>query len=164
MAGDGSTTYLDSGQNIGSPENHHLACYITSKPTSSPVFVGSDNTALQRYLLYCNTTADETRAISGKLGTAYFGGAGSLEAGFKGMSRANANNFQARSNATTSSVTSEAGDETSLNLFVFAKNQNGTAAQLGPTNMAFYSIGTSLDLAKLDSHITAYVTAIGAAI
>jgi hypothetical protein len=153
LTGDG-TSYLDSGQAIDGPANYHQCAYITAKPTVNTVFVGSDNASQQRYLLYSNVAADETRAISGQTGTPYLGGSGSLEAGFKGVSRASANDFEARASATTSSVSSAAGDATSLNSFVFGNNLNETLSGAGDATLAFYSIGTSLSLEDMDTAVT----------
>jgi len=163
LTGDG-TSYLDSGFAIDEPENYHQCAYITTKPTVNTVFVGSDNASQQRYLLYSNVAADETRAISGQTGTPYFGGSGSLEAGFKGVLRASASDFEARASATTSSVSSAAGDATSLNSFVFSNNLNGTSSGAGDAAIAFYSIGTSLSLEDLDTAVTNLITAIGEAL
>ena len=46
------------------------------------------------------------------------------------------------------------------NVFVFGSNAN----YISNARLAFYSIGESLDLAALDSRVTALVTSIGAAI
>ena len=166
LQGDGSTNYLDSNQTatVSSHTNYHQAAYVGVKPTVSTPFVSSDNISNQRYLLYSNVTANETRAISGTLGTAYFGGAGSLEAGFKGVTRSNSSSFSARSNGTTSAVSSGAGVATSLTSFVFSTNLNGVASGFGDARLSFYSIGSNLDLALLDARVTDLITAIGAAI
>ena len=167
LQGDGSTNYLDSNQTatVTSPTNYHQSAYVSAKPSVNTAFVASDNVNDQRYLLYSNISADETRAISGRLGTAYFGGAGSLEIGFKGVTRNSSTTFNARSNAITSPpISSAAGNSTALTSFIFATNFNGAPIGFGNARLAFYSIGESLDLALLDARVTQLMSDIGAAI
>ena len=166
LKGNGSTKYLDSNRTstATSPTDYHQAVYLGAKPTLGSIFVASDNLSTQRYLLYFNSSADETRVISGALPNAYFGGAGSLEVGFKGASRDNSSTFNARTASTTSTISASNGASTALTNFVFAANQNGSASSYSNARLSFYSIGESLDLAKLDTRVSNLMTAIGAAI
>lgn len=166
LVGNGSTKYLNSNRTATatSPTDYHQAVYLSAKPTSGSAFVASDNLSTQRYILYSNVSADETRVISGTLPNAYFGGAGSLEPGFKGALRDNSSTFNARANSTTSTISAPAGASTALTSFVFATNGNGSAASHCNARLSFYSIGESLDLALLDARVTTLINAIGAAI
>jgi hypothetical protein len=49
-------------------------------------------------------------------------------------------------------------------LFVFARNEAGTAGNYSNARIAFYSIGESLDLALLDARVTDLINAFAAAI
>jgi len=166
LQGNGTDNYLDSNRTATatSASDYHQATYLSAKPTIGSVFIASDDLSTQRYLLYYNTSADETRAISGTLPSAYLGGAGSLEIGFKGASRDNSSTFKARASSTTSTVSATAGASTALTSFVFATNQNESVVNYSNARLAFYSIGESLDLAALDTRVSALITAIGAAI
>ena len=166
LVGDGSTKYLDSNRTVTatSPTNYHQAVYMSEKPTVDGSFIRSDDVSTQRYLLYYNVSADETRAISGTLPSAYLGGAGSLEPGFKGVSRDNSSTFDARANSTTSTTSASAGASTALTSFVFAGNVQGSATFYSDARIAFYSIGEALDLAKLDARVTTLMSDIAAAI
>lgn len=165
LVGDGSTKYLDSNTTATatSASDYHQATYVSVKPTAGGTFIRSDNLTNERYLLYFNIAADETRAISGTQPNAYLGGTGSLEIGFKGVSRDNSSTFDARANSTTSTVSAPAGASTALTSFIFAANVNGSASNQSNPGLAFYSIGESLDLALLDARVTALINAIGAA-
>lgn len=158
--------YLNSNQTatVTSATNTHQSVFVTTKPTVGAIFSGSDNLSNQRYLLYYNLAANETRAISGAVGLAYFGGAGSLEVGFKGVSRDNSLTFVGRSNASSSTVTSASANTALLNSFIFAVNTSGSANSHSNARLNFYSIGSALDLAILDARITALSNAIQAAI
>jgi len=166
LVGDGSTKYLDSNRTATatSPTDYHQAAYMSVKLTTGSAFVASDDTSTQRYLLYSNVSADETRAISGTLPNAYLGGANSLEAGFKGVSRDNSSTFNARAKSTTSTLPASSGTSTTLTSFVFATNQSGSAGNHSNARLSFYSIGESLDLALLDTRVSTLMTDIGAAI
>ena len=166
LVGDGSTKYLDSNRTVTatSPTNYHQAVYMSEKPTVDGSFIRSDDVSTQRYLLYYNVSADETRAISGTLPSAYLGGAGSLETGFKGVSRDNSSTFDARANSTTSTTSASAGASTALTSFVFAGNVQGSATAYSNARLSFYSIGESLDLALLDARVTTLINAFAAAI
>ena len=166
LVGDGSTKYLDSNRTATatSPTNYHQAVYMSEKPTVDGSFIRSDDVTTQRYLLYYNVSADETRAISGTAPSAYLGGAGSIETGFKGVSRDNSSTFDARANSTTSTTSASAGASTALTSFVFAGNVRGSATAYSDARIAFYGIGESLDLALLDPRVTTLMSAIGAAI
>jgi len=75
-------------------------------------------------------------------------------------SRATATAVQSRVNGVTTDFT-EATSITNFNLFVFSRFAvgNNTDARL-----SFFSFGKALDLAALDTRVSALVTAIGAAI
>lgn len=156
LVGDGSTKYLDSNRaaTTTSPTDYHQSAYMSVKPTTGSAFVASDYTYTQRYLLYFNTGADETRVISGTFPNAYLGGAGSLAAGFKGVSRDNSSTFNARAASTTNTVSAPSGTSTTSTSFVFATNIYGTAAGYSNARLSFYSIGESIDLEKLDNRTT----------
>jgi hypothetical protein len=168
LKADGSTKYLDSNYAVEAVADYHQSVYVTSKPTAGSSFMSSDDTAQERYLLYFNTDEDETRAISGKFTSgvdlAYLGGAGTLDPGFKGVSRSNGSNFVGRSNAINQTVTGAAGNLPDLNLFVFARNESGVAENINDARLAFYSSGEFVDLASLDDAVSALVTTIGAVV
>jgi hypothetical protein len=52
----------------------------------------------------------------------------------------------------------------SLNYHVFARNISGTGGSLADATIAFYSIGTAVDLEDLDTAVTNLINAIGNAL
>ena len=81
--------------------------------------------------------------------------------GFAGMSRFQAANFEYRANgATTTSTAFPSGTPDPGDLFVMSDG----SSYHSDARIAFYSIGESLDLAALDTRVSALITAIGAAI
>jgi len=79
-----------------------------------------------------------------------------------GISRNNANNFDARTSGNTVIINIESNSANPQNTTVFAR-QSGTSL-LADARIAFYSIGESVDLALLDARVTTLINAIGAAI
>jgi len=64
-------------------------------------------------------------------------------------------------NVTTS--TALTGLAPNIDIFIFARNQDGLATGFSNARFTFYSIGESLDLARLDARVTDLINAIGAA-
>jgi hypothetical protein len=168
MKGNGFSLYLDSNRagTADGQNDRHWALYSTLAMTdgdcsfglSSPgVFSNEQYRAGTQNFLWCSSPSG-----SG-VNAAIFTNSGA--AGFHGASRSDATGFTARSAGATSEATVASATPPEETYFVFARNLIGTGQNLASaTRLAFYSIGSSLDLAKLDSHISDYVTAIGAAI
>jgi hypothetical protein len=85
--------------------------------------------------------------------------------GLIGLTSDSGSSFDFRFNQTAGTAPASASQSLeTLNYFVFARNNNETPDVYSQSKLSFYSAGTSLDLAKLDTHISDYVTAIGAAL
>ena len=163
LKGDGSTKYLNSNRNNNTdPQNNkHLSVHMTQLPSagSAKSLLGTAYNAVG-----WSTLTWDDRATKGTQawinGFNYPTGMVALATvGFVGASRSTATSVLARVNNTspTSNVTSQT--PAASNLMVFGSATDNTDARL-----AFYSIGESLDLAKLDTRVSALITAIGAAI
>jgi hypothetical protein len=83
---------------------------------------------------------------------------------FTGGSRSSSTTVTRRVNGTTQAITRTSEAPALGNVFVLARNNNGTPDLFGDHRLAFYSIGESLDLALLDTRVTTLIQAIGAAI
>jgi hypothetical protein len=171
LIGDASTKYLDSNRNNNAdPQNsHHVSVYVSAAPTltTGANFFGSDGA----------TVAGGTNAFRGSingLSVANRGTGQGLAAnlsgeaattGFKGLARSASTGFAARSSGNNTSVTAASNTPTSRTIFFFGRNDATSPPQfLSNQRLAFCSIGESLDLALLDSRVTALYNAIGAAI
>lgn len=156
------TSLLDTNRSAtDDPQDDvHLAAHLTALQSggggivaafdAGPPVVGTQlsMTAGGNFFTRCRTTNDDQT--------------NPLATGFVGLSRSSSSEYSKRNNGSTADLPETSVAQTALNYAVFS---NATSGQ--PTTdaaIAFYSIGTSLDLAKLDSHISSYVTAIGAAL
>jgi hypothetical protein len=85
--------------------------------------------------------------------------------GLIGSARSVAASYTARADGTNATATATSQTPHNGNVLVFARNDatNTPGAWLGG-RLAFYSIGESLDLAKLDARVATLITDYGAAI
>jgi hypothetical protein len=166
LTGDG-TSYIDSGRaNDDDPVNdNHNAAYVTAANTlGAGSYIGA-SLGLQGGANNLSSDPANTRIFTRNRSDAAELFVGKQSAvGLLGVSRPGAANYIARIEGSDTTINAASIGASPDNLFVFARNVGGSPNQTTDATIAFYSIGTSLDLAKLDSHVSAYVTAIGAAI
>jgi hypothetical protein len=172
LVGDGSTKYLNSNRNNNAdPQNsNHNAVYVRSSPTGNfAVFIGSDGGAtVGGNIIQVGGTGLGTvndLIVQNRLPaiTTVITGEGAI-LGFKGTSRNNSSNFNARYGGTSATRTSTSNTPTSSPVVIFAITTTGTISGASNARIAFYSIGESLDLALLDTRVTNLINAIDAAI
>jgi len=161
LIGDGSTKYLDSNRaNNADPQtSKHLAVYQTETETRdiTRAAIGSGATSSDSALL-TTTSARFFRINSVKAGDS---GLSSFVAGLWGASQIPGTETMVRRyDSLSSEVPNATSAPTSTTTTVFDR---GTSS-FYDGRLAFYSIGESLDLAKLDTRVSALITAIGAAI
>ena len=160
LIGNASTKYLDSKRSYTDDpqDDFHLSVYISSIASSGFYIGGQGSSSACNNDIYRSTgTNIRIRGDANVFSSSV--------AGFTGGSRNNATNFIRRigSASSTNTVTSN-GLTNSQNVFVFARNLNGTINLPGDGRQAFYSIGRSLDLALMDTRVTTLINAIAAAI
>jgi hypothetical protein len=165
LVGDGSTKYLNSNRNNNADpqNNHHLGIFASSiqlslglgaRQGSPTTGVGGRFVALNLFRDLPNTDTQQS-----------FGSAVAGDSTFYGTSRTSSSEYVARIGGASSTIASTSTTPVSGNLFVFAQNTISTGAQSHTTSrFAFYSIGESLDLARLDARVTDLINAIGVAI
>jgi hypothetical protein len=164
LIGNGTTKYLNSNFQYSSlalsKDSHHLSywrptgdagtCAIAAKLDGSNNDLILNNSAARSFHADASAlTAPDT----------------SPQTGFRGMNRSSSASYSYRGGGlvSTLSITS-VSTGTSRPLFIFARNNGGTPDAFTTGRKAFYSIGESLDLAKLDARVTDLINAIGAAI
>jgi len=157
LVGDGSSKYLDSNRNNNAdPRNSfHLSVYASSVGTTG-YGIGAGATEIGTSMLGLGFDVQRSRTTAFSNVTA--------AAGFNGHSRSLSNQYTHRTNASNTPLATTSEVPANLTLFVFARGVVGAPAALSDARIAFYSIGEALDLAKLDTRISDFITAIGAAI
>lgn len=167
LVGNGSSKYLNSNRasNADPQNSKHLGLYVStgdSSSTSTRYYLGGGNAGFSGMARASGTNQLIGYASSGT--NAIQVNAQGNTTGFKGIFRNSSSSVSIRTaGSTTSAAQTSAAETTATSLAIFAYiDSSGVNA---PTNarIAFYSIGESLDLAKLDTRVTALITAINAA-
>jgi hypothetical protein len=168
LAGDGSTKYLNSNRNCNSdPQNSiHLAAWISTSATLNnfPQIIsagGSTGASGATHLnadrvsniLFCRNRNSSGATIAGST---------SSTTGFVGTTRDNSATYAFRFSKTNVNFSLASQTPFNGNYGVYAGESTGT--NLSNARFAFYSIGDSLDLAKLDARVTDLINAFAAAI
>ena len=162
LVGNGSTKYLNSNRNNNAdPQNsQHLAVFV-STPNSTTVnrgYIGAGITdAGSSHLFTANPNSINARSREAE------GFASELPAtttGLIGLSRGASTGYSLRGNSANYNIATTSQTPLNQNIVVFGRNLSAQANG----RLAFYSIGESLDLALLDTRVTALMAALAAAI
>jgi hypothetical protein len=153
LVGNGTNKYLNSNRNNNADpqNNNHNAVYIN--------FLGIN--------LILSQQNDITLSGTNAIGTGGFRNrnsaaiANTATTGLRGMSRSLSTEYIIRSNGSNSTAVQASQTPTNSNIIIFAAPTN---ASYGTHRLQFYSIGEALDLALLDSRVTALMNAYDAAI
>lgn len=163
LKGNGSTKYLDSNRanDADGQDDNHNAVYVTNLPTAVGAYIGagfadtgtnvigdSSVTTYSVYIRSRNSSADSH-------GTTNTGG-------LLAASRSSASQYTGRISGTSQAFSRSSQSPHSANVYVFARN--GSVQSRSNARLAFYSIGSSLDLALLDNRVSTLVAAIAAAL
>ena len=160
LQADGTTKYLDTQKNpaVFAPNQNsiHLATYISANGGTS--VAGLIDTGPSGWLWIRGDTSFAANSSPAQTSP------NSSDVGLVGVSRSNSSNYVARSQGVSNTLTATSASSSSLDVAIFALNQDGSILNYGAPRLSFYSIGESLDLAKLDTRVSNLMTAIGAAI
>jgi hypothetical protein len=161
LEGDGSTKSLNSNRNNNAdPQNSkHIAVRVsTISTTGATSYMGQAITSGATHL---TVEPSNVNTLSVRLNSAIgIGALGTNIAGFIGVSRSSSTVITLRSNNTNTPIITGVDSATPAtgNLLIFDGVNKSNA------RLAFYSIGESLNLALLDTRVTALINAFAAAI
>ena len=162
LAGNGSTKYLNSNRlaSADPQDSFHLSLSVSTAGSSgTQMYIGG------QIIVPNDIYRDGTNLIVRNRTVTVTGyGRQSGVTGFIGHSRAVAASFTSRLGSATQSNSSPSSSPEGVNIFVFARNTNGSFNLPTDARLAFYSIGESLDLALLDARVTDLINAFAAAI
>ena len=176
LLGDGSSKHLDSNRanNADGQNDAHISVYASTwgTTTSTTKFpIGRQIGGFNERGLAAGTAVNSGNLSARVQSTNAFASHGSARvAGFVGASRVASGTVTVRNNGSTTSVSQTSTAPSSPTLFVFASSNGttpgdgGTASAWDDSRLAFYSIGSGLDLALLDSRVTTLMTDLAAAI
>lgn len=159
LKGNGSTKFLNSNRadNADGQNDAHRAVWVTALPANLTTdyrhYYGTQNTPITDH--YNLPVGGVTEAIRSRGSTVTVGGT-VRTTGFKGHSRPSSASFSWRTNGLSGSLSAASSAPTSASVIVFG---NGQTDARNDGRIAFYSIGTSLDLALLESRVSTLVSA-----
>lgn len=163
LKGNGTSKYL-TATNPATPsqDSAHQSCYISSNTTSpNGVFV----THLAEWPTTGTNGRTQITSDSARTFTRCRENTGNTVSAtstqFLGTSRADSGGYTIRRAGADATVTVASTGAPNQSLFVFS---NPALGQHSDARLAFFSVGTSLTLSLLDARVSAFYTAIGAAI
>jgi hypothetical protein len=153
LVGNGSTKYLNSNRNNNADpqDSRHVSIYASTISTGSfPAYFGGDAVSGGTQLI--DLTA--TTRMSYRLNSASAALVGLVPSiGFIGINRSSSSDTAIRNSGITTVSSNASASPTSFNL-LFYRRTNLTGSNYNNGRFAFYSIGESLDLEKLDNRIS----------
>ena len=158
LTSNSTAKYLDSNRagSAGTQNNIHLSIYYNQRFNDTYRYIGGNQGIIE---LLGNSVGFGARVNSSSI--VFSGTSTGTGPGFLGASRSLNSEFAWRDNNVSGIASNSSTGQSSGNFFVFRNNSNANAVQTG---LAFYSIGESLDLALLDTRVSALITAFGVAI
>jgi hypothetical protein len=157
LVGDGSTKYLNSNRNSDADplNSKHCSVYVSTAGSaqSTDLYLGDTDTL---------RIAQSATVLSVRVSSPASSITTAVVTGFVGGSRSISASFIARRNGANVTQVTTSSSNVATKTYIFARNDSpplNTNARL-----AFYSIGESIDLALLDTRVTALINAIAAAI
>ena len=166
LIGNASTKALLLGYNNTSipTDNSHLSCYVTQAPTigaTNKIFIGTATGTGGRFYAQCNTvSALNIKNRSSAAAGISIAGEG-ITLGFKGHSRNSSTNTIIRSSQTNTTDTTASTTPTSQSMGVFT---GASGVNYSDARMSFYSVGTNIDLALLDTRVTTLMNTLASVI
>jgi len=168
LVGNGTSKYLDTNRaNDGDPEDdQHLSVYVSTAATDAfSVYIGASPPATAGASQIGQNTNTGELFLRSRSDSADFPtnpSIDNLSNGFLGISRNNGASFSLRAESASETFARSSDTPSVQNVGVFFR----VGATTGYSNgrIAFYSVGESLDLAQLDTRVSALISAIGAAI
>jgi len=170
LKGNASNKRLDS--NFGNTDastgqnNKHAAVYATEATSASGsvfrVYIGTSGGGNDHVFFRQGSAAADLQSRLHGSASDSISGAGAAT-GLLGSSRSQSADYTFRHSGSNNTVTRASGAPTAGNYLVFSSSTS-LATLHSDARIAFYSIGPTIDLALLDTRVSALVTAIGAAI
>jgi hypothetical protein len=175
LIGNASTKYLNSNRaaNADGQDDFHMSLYASSAATNasgtSSSYAGGGGNAVGS--VYSYNYISRFNAVGSFNGISAYSRDGNFASiagkdtvGFIGMSRSAAASFVGRGGGINTTVSQASVTPNNNSIALFALNELGVVKNHSDVRLSFYSIGASIDLAKLDTRVSALYTAIGAAI
>lgn len=169
LIGNGSTKYINTNRarNADAQGDHHFGVYVTAADSTAAGadYIATAYTAVNADFNEILRSTDTKLYWASANGFQFADSAGTSSAtGLLAASRTSTTAYSVRRNGSTVSATGGAASSYSPSSSQFTVFARAGSSSFSNGRIAFYSIGSSLDLALLDTRVSALYTAIGAAI
>ena len=173
LVGNGTNKYLNSGRSStadGQNDAHIAVWQTTAASSASNVFMTHIGAVQTTPAIVASQIAEGFGSNSIKVRRLRDSAATEAKSlinnanGLQGLNRSGSGSFTYRALTTNTSITAASSSATSYNYMVFAQTTDGTIGNYSNARLAFYSIGSALDLSLLDTRITRLFHGIGAAL
>jgi hypothetical protein len=170
LLANGTNNYLNSNRNNNAdPQNNkHFSVYATARNSESAFrsYIGTAYVSGTSYgsQLASGFTASRLSARFHDATTATSTGNLHTANGLFGASRSSSSNYVLRGSGINETITVASNPPSSNNMFVFARNLDGSPNLYSDGRVAFYSIGESLTLSLLEARLLTLINAFAAAI
>lgn len=156
LKGDGTSVIGSNRDNSDDPQNDfHMACYAASLGTIANANAMGTGVVLGGSII--STTGTAFRIKSDSYAFVF-------SSGFIGSSRSSGTTASIRSAGATTTISLPSATPAAGGITVFGRGSTASPGGVTDGTIAFYSIGTAVDLESLDAAVTALITAIGTAI
>lgn len=164
LTGTGSE-YLDTNRacNADPQNDQHVAVYTTTPESgaSSYAYISGGASSFGASITEILHVSSQVYFRSRNIGGAAIGSPIPTSPAFLGVSRSASSNFGWRLGGTTTTQNTNSVTSSTLNVFVFSRSN---ATLLSRAEIAFYSVGESLDLSLLENRVTTLIADIASAI
>jgi hypothetical protein len=166
LVGNGSTKYLNSNRSQDAdPQNsQHISVYASTAHSGAAlgIYTGARDGSLIETSFARSGAVPANMLIRSRSSSLDTGIGAGPSIGFIGVNRGNSASFAFRSSGSNTSLTRASSTPSAQNIGIF--NRIPDLGGYCDGRLAFYSIGESLDLSKLDSRISTLITDIAVAI
>lgn len=169
LAGNGTTKFLNSNRasNADPQNNRHGAVWRTEAGSGNRSCFGAGVTTPDvSVFAHYGDTSNEYFACNGagNDNSTYFSAASSNRLGLLGTSRSSSGSFSTLAGSTSGTTSNTSTTPLTTNVLIFARGTPASPNTLANSRLAFYSLGESLDLAKLSNRLSVLISAFSAAI
>jgi hypothetical protein len=171
LKGDASTKYLDSNRadNADPQNSHHVSVYATTLQSSGvfAAYIGSRSLVGTASSSFVGRSGIDPANLVGQSRNGGFPAAAvnlGNTVGLVSVQRTGGTTIQFRGAQTTDSQLQNSVGPNTQNIHVFGRSASDSSFARSDARLSFYSIGEAIDLAALDTRVSALMTALNTAI
>jgi len=164
LVGNGSNKYLNSNRlsSADSQDSVHQSVWVSTANSSGVLggYIGQGNGGTGSTHIFSQRALGSSIIMRSRTSTANLTVSGGDATGFLGHSRSASTGFDGRVAGSNTTTTAASQSPVAANVFVFCRTSGASPVNYTAGRLAWYSIGSALNLAQLDARLTTYMAAI----